>query len=462
MTVLIVVLLALILLAALWLVFRPQAGGGGANESQLRAALADSDSRQRQEQQAALTAQLAPINSALNAVQAGFVEGREQTLRQLAGQQTVLTEKLHEGLSAGRKEQADRLIEFQSLLLGSLRDARQEQTETLGKLQEQIKQQLTKLQESNEMRLEEMRKTVDEKLQTTLEKRLGDAFQRISENLEKVQHGLGEMKSLAADVGGLKRVLSGIKTRGVFGEAQLGALLEQFLAPGQFEKNVKVRPRSDVMVEYAVKLPGPEAGHHVWLPIDAKFPLEDYQRLMDAYEAGDALALETSAKALEQRIFDQARDIRDKYIAPPGTTDFALLFLPYEGLYAEALRRPGLLEKIQRDCKVTFVGPTTLTAFLNSLQVGFRTLAISKQSGEVWKYLGNVKYEFGKFGEALTSVQKKLDEASSKLGEVSERKEMMIKKLGKVESLPSLPGPDLAALPLSLEAGDDEDDESPA
>jgi DNA recombination protein RmuC len=235
----------------------------------------------------------------------------------------------------------------------------------------------------------------------------------------------------------------------VLGEAQLGALLEQFLAPGQYAANVKVRPRSAEVVEYAVKLPGAEEGGTVWLPIDAKFPLEDYQRLMEAYELGDLPAVETAGRALEVRLLAQARDIRDKYIAPPYSTDFALLFLPFEGLYAEALRRPGLLERLQRECRVTFVGPTTLTAFLNSLQVGFKTLAISRQSGEVWKLLGHVKTEFGKFGESLAVVQKKLDEASSKLGDVSKRKELMEKRLSGVEALPEQePETRLALSPL--------------
>jgi len=284
-------------------------------------------------------------------------------------------------------------------------------------------------------------------LHEALEKRLGESFNLVAQRLEQVQKGLGEMQTLAQDVGGLKRALTNVKTRGVLGEAQLGALLEQFLSAGQYAANVKVKPRSAEVVEFAVKLPGPEEGATVWLPIDAKFPLEDYQRLMEAYEIGDLAAVETAGRALEVRLLSQARDIRDKYIAPPYSTDFALLFLPFEGLYAEALRRPGLLERLQRECKVTFVGPTTLTAFLNSLQVGFKTLAISKQSGEVWKVLGQVKTEFGKFGESLAVVQKKLDEASTKLGEVSKGKERMEKRLAGVEALPepealeTLPGP---------------------
>jgi len=281
-----------------------------------------------------------------------------------------------------------------------------------------------------------MRLTVDEKLHATLEKRLGESFSLVAQRLEEVQKGLGEMQNLAQDVGGLKRALTNVKTRGVLGEAQLGALLEQYLSPGQYEANVKPRPRSNEIVEYAVKLPGVEEGSTVWLPIDAKFPIEDYQRILDAYEAADKDAVEAAGKALEARILSQARDIRDKYISVPNTTDFALLFLPFEGLYAEALRRPDLLTRVQRECKVTFVGPTTLTAFLNSLQVGFKTLAITKQSAEVWKTLGKVKTDFGRFGDALEAVQKKLDEAGGKLDEVAKRRTMMEKALARVEEIP--------------------------
>jgi DNA recombination protein RmuC len=354
-------------------------------------------------------------------------------------------------LSEIRTDQAEKLAQGFRLLVSATQDAlrasREEQAAQLNQVQQQVEKRLEAIQKSNEERLEQMRRTVDEKLHETLEKRLGESFSLVAQRLEQVQKGLGEMQSLAQDVGGLKRALTNVKTRGVLGEAQLGALLEQFLSAGQYATNVKIKPRSAEVVEFAVKLPGPEEGGTVWLPIDAKFPLEDYQRLMEAYEVGDLAAVETAGRALEVRLLGQARDIRDKYIAPPYSTDFALLFLPFEGLYAEALRRPGLLERLQRECKVTFVGPTTLTAFLNSLQVGFKTLAISKQSGEVWRVLGQVKTEFGKFGESLAVVQKKLDEASSKLGEVSKGKERMEKRLAGVEALPeteaqgTLPGP---------------------
>lgn len=354
-----------------------------------------------------------------------------------------------------RATQAEKLAEGFRLLAThtqeALRQARAEQAGQQEQLRQQVQQRLEAMQASNEVRLEQIRHTVDEQLHQALEKRLGESFNLVAQRLELVQKGLGEMQGLAQDVGGLKRALTNVKTRGVLGEAQLGALLEQFLSAGQYAANVKIRPRSGDLVEYAVRLPGGEEGQTVWLPIDAKFPLEDYQRLMEACEGGDLPAMDAAGRALEQRLLTQARDIRDKYIAPPHSTDFALLFLPFEGLYAEALRRPGLLERIQRECKVTFVGPTTLTAFLNSLQVGFKTLAISRQSGEVWKLLGHVKTEFGRFGESLSAVQKKLDEASTRLGDVSKRKELMEKRLADVEALPVEGGQETLLMPAGRE-----------
>lgn len=361
-------------------------------------------SRNRSESHQALASQIQPLTAELGQLRVAQVEKLAEGFRQL-------TTAVQEALRASRSEQAAQL----------------------DLVQQQVQQRLGAIQVSNEAKLEEIRRTVDEKLHEALEKRLGESFSLVAERLEQVQRGLGEMQGLAQDVGGLKRALTNVKARGVMGEAQLGALLEQFLAPGQYQANVHVRPRSPEVVEFAVKLPGPDEGSTVWLPIDAKFPLEDYQRLMDAYESGDLTAVEAAGKAMESRLVSQGRDIRDKYIAPPYSTDFALLFLPFEGLYAEALRRPGLLERLQRDCRVTLVGPTTLTAFLNSLQVGFKTLAISRQTGEVWKVLGHVKAEFGRFGTALAAVQKKLEEASGKLGDVSARRDQMEKKLAGVE-----------------------------
>jgi DNA recombination protein RmuC len=302
-----------------------------------------------------------------------------------------------------------------------------------------LETKVTQLQTDNAARLEEMRRTVDEKLQGTLEKRLGESFKLVSERLELVHKGLGEMQNLASGVGDLKRVLTNVKTRGTWGEMQLGNLLEQLLTPDQYARNVQTKPLGRESVEFALKLPGrddPDA-KEVWLPIDAKFPKEDYERLVDASERGDAAAVEQASRDLELRVRSEARDIRDKYIAPPHTTDFGLLYLPTEGLYAEVLRRPGLSDALQREHRVVVVGPTTLAAFLNSLQMGFRTLAIQKRSSEVWRVLGAVKAEFGKFGDMLDKVKKKLDETGSTIEEAAHRSRQLEKKLRKVEALPA-------------------------
>ncbi len=348
----------------------------------------------------------------------------------------ALARRVEDGASRSRMELQHFLATQLLPLREEMRLARLDQGARLEALQNKVQERLEKIGSANEQKLEEMRRTVDERLQATLEQRLGESFRLVGERLEQVQRGLGEMQALAQDVGGLKRALTNVKIRGVLGEAQLGALLEQFLAPGQYAPNVRVKPRTQEMVEYAVKLPGTQEGEQVWLPIDAKFPLEDYQRLGEAYEAGDPAGVEMAGKALEQRLLGQGREIRDKYLAPPFTTDFAILFLPFEGLFAEALRRPGLLERLQRECRVVLLGPTTLTAFLNSLQIGFRTLAITKRSSEVWKLLGHVKADFAKFGEALQAVDRKLDEAKSRLGTVSERSRILGERLTRVESLP--------------------------
>ncbi|HZR78974.1 MAG TPA: DNA recombination protein RmuC, partial [Chthoniobacterales bacterium] len=288
--------------------------------------------------------------------------------------------------------------------------------------------------------------TVDEKLQGTLEKRLGESFKLVSERLEQVHKGLGAMQQLASDVGGLQKVLSNVKMRGGWGEVQLGALLEQVLTADQFSRNVKTREESADRVEYAIKLPGDENGAPVWLPIDAKFPTEDYQRLLSAQDKGDSGAIEDAMKSLEVQLKKNAKDICQKYINPPRTTDFALMFLPTEGLYAEAIRRIGLVEQVQRDCRVIFAGPTTLAALLNSLQMGFRTLAIQKRSSEVWNLLAGVKSEFAKFGDSLTKVKEKLDQASSDMDKVAVRSRAITKKLRDVEELPSNPQPMLKEL----------------
>lgn len=309
--------------------------------------------------------------------------------------------------------------------------------ERFERLKMAVESRLSAIQADNAVKLDEMRRTVDEKLHATLEQRLGESFKQVSERLEQVHRGLGEMQSLAAGVGDLKRVLSNVKTRGTWGEVQLSALLEQLLTAEQFSANVATRPGSNERVDFAIRLPGKGDGAVVWLPIDAKFPVEDYQRLMDAQERGEPLLVEEAGKAIELRLKNEARSIRDKYVAPPHTTDFALLYLPTEGLYAEALRRPGLADTLQREWRVSLAGPTTLSALLNSLQMGFRTLAIEQRSAEVWAVLGAVKTEFGKFGEALAHTRKKLDEASNSISKAETRTRQLSRKLREVEALPA-------------------------
>ncbi len=302
-----------------------------------------------------------------------------------------------------------------------------------------VEQKLTQIQEDNARKLEDMRKTVDEKLQSTLEKRLGESFTLVSDRLEQVRTGLSEVQNIAGSVGDLKKVLTNVKTRGTWGEVQLGNLLEQVLSPDQYAANVATRPESNERVEFAIKLPGRDEtdGRTVWLPVDAKFPMEDYQRLIEASERGDGEAVEAAGRQIENLIRAYARDIRDKYLHPPGTTDFGIMFLPSEGLYAEVLRRPGLVELLQRECRVSVAGPTTLAALLNSLQMGFRTLAIQKRSSEVWTILGAVKAEFDKFGDIIGKVQKKLQEASNVIDSAAVRTRAIGRKLRDVQELPA-------------------------
>src|ERR1041384_5064032 len=321
------------------------------------------------------------------------------------------------------------------------KNQREELSKSLEGVRAIVDLRLKEIQQDNAKQIDKMRATVDEKLQGTLEKRLGESFKLGSDRPEQVHKGLGAMQQLASDVGGLQRVLTNVKTRGGWSEWQLGVLLEEMLTPEQFAKNMKTRDDTDERVEFAIRLPGDENGAPVWLPIDAKFPMEHYERLTVAQESGDSTAIEAAMKTLETQLKRCAKDICEKYINPPKTTDFALLFLPSEGLYAEAIRRVGLVQNVQRDCRVTFVGPTTLAALLNSLQMGFRTLAIQKRSSEVWNLLAAVKTEFGKFGDALTKVKDKLDQASSDMDKVAVRSRAIKKQLNKVEELPSNPQP---------------------
>ena len=349
---------------------------------------------------------------------------------------------LHEEMTRNREENAN-----------AAKSQREELTNSLENVRGIVDLRLQELQKDNAQQIERMRATVDEKLHGTLEKRLGESFKLVSERLEQVHQGLGAMRQLATDVGGLQRVLTNVKTRGGWSEWQLGALLAEMLTPDQFAKNMKTRDETDERVEFAIKLPGDENGAPVWLPVDAKFPMEHYERLAIAQERGDAEAVETAAKTLETQLKKSAKDICDKYINPPKTTDFALLFLPSEGLYAEAIRRVGLVQNVQRDYRITFVGPTTLAALLNSLQMGFRTLAIQKRSSEVWNLLASVKTEFGKFGESLTAVKDKLDQAARKMDDVDVRSRAITRKLRDVEELPSNPQPLLPELLQSDEEG---------
>jgi DNA recombination protein RmuC len=307
------------------------------------------------------------------------------------------------------------------------------------KLQEKVGVQLQEIQDKNEKKLEEMRVTVDEKLHATLEKRLGESFKLVSERLEQVYKGLGDMQELARGVGDLKNVLANVKTRGGWGEIQLENLIDQILTREQFEKNVATKKGSNDRVEIAIKLPGRNLTNSevVWLPIDAKFPVEDYQRLLDAQDAANLGAINDASKAIETRIKGEAKKIAEKYIDPPQTTDFAIMFLPIEGLYAEVLRRPGLAEFLQREHRIVVSGPTTLAALLNSLQMGFRTLAIEKRSSEVWKILGAVKSEFSKFGDVLEKTQKKLQEASNTIDDAAKSSRKIERQLKDVQELPA-------------------------
>lgn len=359
----------------------------------------------------------------------GFAERQQSSARQL--REEVQGQMVN--LSARQQSQ----LEAFSKQLAGLVESNEKKFDALKLV---VEQKLAALQEDNGKRLDEMRKTVDEKLQGTLEKRLGESFKLVSERLEQVYKGLGEMQALASGVGDLKKVLTNVKTRGTWGEVLLGNLLEQVLIPDQYAANVQISPARGERVEYAICLPGKDDadGQSVWLPIDSKFPKEDFERLVEAAERADSAGVEEAARQLEMRLRASARDIHEKYICPPYSTDFAIMFLPCESLYAEALRRPGLVEQLQSQYQVVLSGPTTLAALLNSLQMGFRTLAIQKRSSEVWKILGAVKTEFGKFGGVIDKVRKKLDSARNEIDNVGVRTRAIQRKLRTAEELPSI------------------------
>ncbi len=385
--------------------------------------------------------------------------GRQELTQNLATFQQALVEQ---GAQATRTQnsQIDAFGQQLALLQKTLSDTLTTQlsgvsesnARRMNEIRDTLEKQLAKLQVTNAAKLDEMRATVDEKLQSTLQTRLGESFKQVADRLEQVHKGLGEMQTLAQGVGDLKHLLTNVKTRGIFGEAQLASLLEQVLVVDQYAAQVATRPGSKNVVDFAIKLPGTSThGEPLWLPIDAKFPNEDYERLLDAQGRADVLGAEAAGKALELRIRLEAKSIADKYVEPPHTTDFAILFLPTEGLYAEVLRRPGLMQALQREHRITLAGPTTLLAMLSSLQMGFRTLALEKRSSEVWQVLGAVKTEFGKFGDVLAKVKSQTETVLKTLDSAQTRSRAMGRALKQVEALPEPQVPTLILIDPELD-----------
>lgn len=398
-----------------------------AHVTQLLSTRLDEQTRQLETVKDTLRAMLTETSSHQHQRFDAFAEATQNTLHAVDRHHSDILN----GMADHQKQQLDSFMR-------QLTELTQMNATKLEQLRATVEQQLASLQKDNTAQLEKMRATVDEKLHQTLEQRLGDSFKIVSERLEQVQKGLGEMQTLASGVGDLKKVLTNVKTRGTLGEIQLDNILEQVLTNDQYETKAMVKPGSQERVDFAIRLPGQADGTSmVLLPIDAKFPLEDYQRLVESQELGDLTSAQEAARMLEARIKSEARSIQDKYINPPATTDFAILFLPVEGLFAEVLRRPGLFDVLQREYRVIIAGPTTITALLHSLQMGFRTLAIQKRSSEVWKVLGAVKTEFGKFGEVLAKTQKKLQEASNTIDTAATRTRAIERQLKTVEALPA-------------------------
>ncbi len=419
-------------------------GAHGAELKSLRGDVADNAQRNRQE----LVNTFSTFTQTLFAQSSETNRTQNAQLDAVAERMALLQKNVADSLALAQTQTSTTLTQqLQSLGEGNER--------RLAEMRDKIDQRLRELQTDNEKKLEQMRQTVDEKLHATLEARLGESFKQVAERLELVHRGLGEMQTLAQGVGDLKRVLTNVKTRGIFGEVQLGAVLEQMFAPDQYAANVETVPGTNARVEYAIKLPGQGTLAQLWLPIDAKFPREDYERLLEAQERADAEGAEAAAKALEMRFRAEAKTINSKYLAAPYTSEFGILFVPTEGLYAEALRRPGLVEALQREHKVVLAGPTTLSAMLSSLQMGFRTLALEKRSSEVWQVLGAVKTEFNKFGDVLEKTRKKLEEAQNTIGDAQQRTRVMGRKLKEVEELPAT---EVSKL-LPLVANDSESDE---
>ncbi len=455
-------LLVILLLLTLWLALRrvdpapmkalrdELQGAVRADVQQLERALRDEVARSAAGTRTELAQTLATFQQTLLAQQGDVARTQNEQIDSFRTQLAATQQHQADTLGRAGEQQSVALKRFSETLIEQLRALSQSNDQRMAEVRTTVEQRLNAIQIDNEKKLEQMRMTVDEKLHATLEQRLGESFKQVADRLEQVHRGLGEMQGLAKDVGSLSRVLSNVKTRGNFGEVQLGSLLEEVFTAEQFGRNVETVPGSNARVDFALRLPGRrDDGAPLWLPIDAKFPREDYERLLDAQERADPIAAEIAAKAIELRLRAEAKSIREKYIAAPHTADFGILFVPTEGLYAEALRRPGLVEALQRDHKIMLAGPTTLLATLNSLQMGFRTLALEKRSAEVWEVLGAVKTEFGKFGEVLAKTKKKLDEASNTIDQAQTRTNQMTRKLRSVEALTDersqllLPGADL-------------------
>jgi DNA recombination protein RmuC len=397
-------------------------GAFGAFEAQLAQRLVALDAAQS----LALSSFRTELTGTLVTMSGALKDQLEGNGHQIRNQFTVLQEAMSQQLAG--------------LVQGTQQNAEQ--------LRTALNDRLAAIQADNTAKLEEMRRTVDEKLHATLEQRLGESFKLVSDRLEQVHKGLGEMQTLASSVGDLKRVMTNVKSRGTWGEVQLGAIIDNVLTPDQYAKNVKTVPGSDDLVEFAIRLPGRQDEHPVWLPIDSKYPVEHYQRLMDAQDTADKAAIAVAGNAFEASIRFEAKKIFSKYVSPPHTTDFAILYLPTEGLFAETLRRPGLMEALQNDCRVMITGPANLAAMLNSLQMGFKTLAIEKRSSEVWSLLGQVKNEFSKFGDVVEATKKSIDAAARKFDEVGTRTRAIQRKLRDVQDLPAPSADDLPALPL--------------
>lgn len=461
-----IALLALNLVLVSWLAFRrpPSDGLGPRLEELVQQQRQESERLERglrSEVQASASATRAELSQGLSLFQQALLAQSGDVARtqndqidSFRIQLGAVQQQMAQAQLQGREAQdvaLKRFADSQNEQLKALSDANERR---LAEVRQTVENKLSTLQEGNEKKLEQMRATVDEKLHATLEQRLGESFKQVAERLELVHRGLGDMQALARDVGSLNRVLTNVKTRGVFGEVQLAGLLEQVFTPEQYGANVETVPGSGARVEFAIRLPGRrDDGAPLWLPIDAKFPREDYERLLAAQDHADPVAAEAAAKAIEARLRLEAKTIREKYIAAPYTTDFGILFVPTEGLYAEALRRPGLVESLQREHRITLTGPTTLLATLSSLQMGFRTLALEKRSAEVWEVLGAVKGEFQKFGDVLAKTKKKIEEAGNQIEMAETRTRQMARKLKSVEAMPEGPAQALLGATVEDDAG---------